>query len=386
MSKRGTSSWRSRLGCHELRCGAFGNATAPAQDSESVPTRVSAVPQGRASVSLPLDQVSRRTETTENAAPVLRPQPQDEPEIQSTIIFQTIPIDPSASDNDDTLRKHQEELRPLWKEAIQKVEDSRDGGKLNEVLQNQKQINTGDSKVELTNLLSELEGEMERVGLKGKMADAIGKVVPHLNRIAIVGDVAVSANPNPAALPWAVVRFLLLSITASEDIRAKIVESIAEIVILVFECSVYQELYLTAEAAKSLSTAKGLRKVVVQALSQCIRFLALALCQQRAVAKALTDAFRLEDFSGYLKDLQKAKLQLHDAGVLCEMYHHSQDRDLLKDLHKLILDMRHGSKQRLEREAKSKLKDLLLDPKDAIDHIYHPDNSYCLEGTRQTVL
>lgn len=57
----------------------------------------------------------------------------------------------------------------------------------------------------------------------------------------------------------------------------------------------------------------------------------------------MTDAFRLEDFSGYLEDLHKVKIQLHDAGSFCEMYHHSQNRELLKDLHKLINDMRKGS-------------------------------------------
>ncbi|WZH45391.1 NACHT domain-containing protein [Fusarium acuminatum] len=32
------------------------------------------------------------------------------------------------------------------------------------------------------------------------------------------------------------------------------------------------------------------------------------------------------------------------------------------------------------------LKDLLINPKDALDHIYHPENSFCLEGTRVAVL
>jgi hypothetical protein len=32
------------------------------------------------------------------------------------------------------------------------------------------------------------------------------------------------------------------------------------------------------------------------------------------------------------------------------------------------------------------LKDLLINPKDAFDHIYHPENSFCLEGTRVAVL
>ncbi|KAF5239911.1 hypothetical protein FAUST_4680 [Fusarium austroamericanum] len=123
------------------------------------------------------------------------------------------------------------------------------------------------------------------------------------------------------------------SIAAGEEIRAKIVEGTAETVILMFEF-------------KTLSAAARLRKVIVETLSQCIRFLAFALRREHAVAKPMTDAFRLEDFSGYLEDLHKVKIQLHDAGSFCEMYHHSQDRELLKDLHKLINDMREGSMAR----------------------------------------
>ncbi|KAH6964931.1 hypothetical protein EDB82DRAFT_560829 [Fusarium venenatum] len=269
---------------------------------------------------------------------------------------------------------------------MDKFEASRDGVKLSEILKPQKKINTGNSEVELAKLIKTLQGKMERAGIGGRIADAIGKVVPHINRFAIVGDVAVSANPNPAALPWAAIRFVLLNITAGEDIRAKILEGIAEILILIFECCIYHELHLTMEVAKRLFAVKRLHDAIVNALSQCIRFLAFAIRRQEAGAKALTDAFRFEDFSGYLKDLQKVKFQLHDAVLSCEMYQNSQSRELLRELHKLIINMREGSIQRLEQEAKSKLKTLLLDPKDAFDHIQHREDSFCLPGTRQNVL
>jgi orotidine-5'-phosphate decarboxylase len=90
------------------------------------------------------------------------------------------------------------------------VNNSPDGEKLAEVIQVQHNTHPGDPDVTLTELMSRLENEMKRVGLKGKIADLMGKVVPHLNRFAIVGDIAVSTNPNPAALPWAAVRFILL--------------------------------------------------------------------------------------------------------------------------------------------------------------------------------
>jgi len=39
-----------------------------------------------------------------------------------------------------------------------------------------------------------------------------------------------------------------------------------------------------------------------------------------------------------------------------------------------------------EDRAKAQLKDLLVDPKDAVDHMHYPSNSFCLEGTRVAVL
>ncbi|KAM0393622.1 hypothetical protein ACHAO7_010211 [Fusarium culmorum] len=283
------------------------------------------------SVGLPPEQVSRRIEHVDNTASAL-----DEVVIWPFMGAENSPIYSSGSNNYDTLQK-QEDLQQPWKEAIDKFEASPEGMKLSSLLQAQKQINTEDSTIELSDLLANLEGQMKRFGLRGKIADTVAKVAPHINRIAIVGDVAVSANPMPAALPWAAVRFILLNVTAGEEIRFKIFEGIAEIITLIFECSVYRELYLTAEDTKSLSAAKRLRKAIVETLCQCIKFLAFALRRQQAFAKALTDAFRLEDFSGYLKDLYTVKLQLHDAGSLCEMYHSSHGRELVKDLHRLLL-------------------------------------------------
>ncbi|PNP73536.1 hypothetical protein FNYG_13130 [Fusarium nygamai] len=280
----------------------------------------------------------------------------------------------------------QARFQELWNQAIENVEASKDGGKLSEVIQVQEQALAEDAAMSLPALIKRLETEMKRFGTRKRLAEAMEKIVPHLNRFAVVGDIAVSTNPNPAALPWAVVRFLLLNLTAGEEIRSKVVEGIAEITVLVFECSVYHELYLTSSASTDLPINANLRQTIIDALSHCIRFLGFALRRQQAAAKAFTDAFRLEDFTGYLKDLIISKDKLHDAGSLCEMHHSSQSRDQLKSLHDLMIDMRLESSERAEERVKSQLRDLLVDPKDVFDHIYHPHDSFCLEGTRVQVL
>ncbi|KAF5679160.1 vegetative incompatibility het-e-1 [Fusarium heterosporum] len=224
---------------------------------------------------------------------------------------------------------------------------------------------------------------MQRVGLKGKISELVSKVVLHLNRFAIVGDIAVSANPNPAALLWAAVRFILLNLTAGDDIRSKIIEAIVEITILEFECSVYQEIHLSHLEPNPHPTQKKLRDAIIEVFARSIRLLGLALQRQRSAMRGVTDAFRIADFDGHVKDLGIAKARLHDAGYLCDMCHNYQSRNQLTSLHDLV---KLRVNEETEQRAKMQLKDLLINPKDAFDHIYHPENSFCLEGTRVAVL
>jgi transketolase len=104
----------------------------------------------------------------------------------------------------------QQRFQQLWKEAIDNVQASKDGQKLSEVIRAQEQSSAEDAQITLPDLIKRLETEMKRFGTRKRLAEAMEKIVPHLNRFAVVGDIAVSTNPNPAALPWAAVRFLLL--------------------------------------------------------------------------------------------------------------------------------------------------------------------------------
>ncbi|SCN77358.1 uncharacterized protein FFB20_05527 [Fusarium fujikuroi] len=148
--------------------------------------------------------------------------------------------------------------------------------------------------------------------------------------------------------------------------------------LLVFERSVYLELYLASPASTDLPINTNLRQAITDAFSHCSRFLGFALRHQQVAAKAITDAFRLDDFTGYLKDIIVSKGKLHDAASLSEMYHSSQTRDQLRSLHDLMIEMRLESNERAEERVKSQLRDLLIDPKEAFDHICTLHDSFCL--------
>ncbi|KAF5534193.1 vegetatible incompatibility het-e-1 [Fusarium mexicanum] len=360
-----------------------GKGKEPRNDSTVTLPRASPDSQDRVSAVLPSATSSSTSVASANVAATIDLPPEDMSIGSSTARAKRgVNISTSESESQDQQGQFQE----LWKEAIVAIKKSKDGDKLAETFQILDQASTKDSEQRLSVLISKLEAAMRRVGMKRKIAEAMETIIPHLNRFAIVGDIAVSTNPNPAALPWAAVRFLLLNLTASEEMRAKVDQGIAEITILVFECSVYHELYLTTSASSDLAVNTNLRKKIIDVLSQCIKLLGFALRHQHKAAKALTDAFRLEDFSGYLKDLGVAKDRLHNAGLLCEMHQGSQTRDHVKLFYNLMIEMRLEYSQRVEENVKAQLRDLLIDPKDVFDHIYYPPDSFCLEGTRVQVL
>ncbi|CAJ0554550.1 Ff.00g130630.m01.CDS01 [Fusarium sp. VM40] len=400
MSNTEKPSWRSLAGSCDL-CGLCHKETTASADNH--PPRTSSVVPNRTSAALPPDQVSLRSLPRASSAPVPSPQPPAISVTKRTPIAAVtaqvftapqhtpdFPVAPQVSSarqsttySSGTSTQQQADLRQLWDEAIQKMKNSPDGEKLAEVIQVQQNTHSGDTDVTLMGLMSRLQNEMGRVGLKGKIADLMGKVVSHLNRFAIVGDIAVSTNPNPAALPWAAVRFILLNLTAGEEIRDKIIEGIVQITILEFECSVYQEVHLASLNSSQQATRRRLRDAIVEVFALSIKLLGFALQRQQAVMKSMTDAFRIEDFASYLRDLATAKVRLHDAGHHCDMYHNYESRGQLKELHDLVmLNVNEGAEDR----ARMQLKDLLIDPKDVVDHIHHPGNSFCLEGTRVAIL
>uniref|UniRef100_A0A0D2YDX0 Vegetative incompatibility protein HET-E-1 n=1 Tax=Fusarium oxysporum (strain Fo5176) TaxID=660025 RepID=A0A0D2YDX0_FUSOF len=319
-----------------------GKGNESSSDSIGTPASTPPVSQGRLPAGLPSASASSMSVSSVNVAVTKDPLPGNV----------SVGCSASMAEHGDTIsttdyecKDQQVRFQQLWKEAIDNAKASKGGGKLSEVIRVQEQAAAEDAEITLPALIKRLETEMKRFGTQKRLAEAMERIVPHLNRFAVVGDIAVSTNPNPAALPWAA------NLTAREEIRGKVVEGIAEITVLVFECSVYHELYLASPASTDLPINTNLRQTIIDALSHCVRFLGFALRRQQAAAKAFTDVFRLEDFTGYLKDLNLSKDKLHDAGSLCEIHQSSRSRDQLKSLHDLMIDIRLESSFFFKKES-----------------------------------
>ncbi|EWY82712.1 hypothetical protein FOYG_14811 [Fusarium oxysporum NRRL 32931] len=317
-----------------------GKGNESSSDSMGTPASMPPVSQGRLPAGLASTSASSMSVPSVNVAVTKDPLPEN---VSVGCSASKAEHGDTISTTDSEYKYQQVRFRQLWKEAIDNAKASKDSGKLSEVIR-EEQASAEDAEIILPALIKRLETEMKHFGTQKRLAEAMERIVPHLDRFAVVGDIPVSTNPNPAALPWAAVRFLLLNLTAGEEIRGEVVEGTAEITVLVFECSVYHELYLASPASTDLPINTNLRQTIIDALSHCVKFLGFALRRQQAAAKAFTDVFRLDDFTGYLKDLIVSKDKLHDAGSLCEMHHSSQNRDQLRFLHDLMVDMRLESR------------------------------------------
>ncbi|CAH0026170.1 unnamed protein product [Clonostachys rhizophaga] len=295
--------------------------------------------------------------------------------------------------------EQEEAMRELWQAAIGEIKDSpsKDDQKLAEVVESL--IVDGEDAREpmtindLAGFISRLEQEMRHEGIKGKISDIFQRAIPILNKFAIVGDVAVSCNPNPAALPWAAVRSILLNLTAGTEIRIKVVEGIAKITALFFQCTQYQGIYMTSDPslapqAPARNAINHLRTAIVEALAQSIRFLSYALHRQRQKSRAVTAAFSLSDVVSYLGDLDTAGKRLFEAGDNCEKHCNVQNRATVQDMHRLIVEMGQALKDASAQETFPKeLEKLLVAQGAAFDDIDNQDDAtFCYDGTRTTLL
>ncbi|CAG7561978.1 unnamed protein product [Fusarium equiseti] len=299
-------------------------------DAETAPApRTSAIVPGQTSASFPADRVSLVTIRPANTSGSPTPS-------------QT--LQPS-----DTIAEQQKAFQELWLKAMGQVKASKDGPELKELIQTQTNSLPEDGDITMPDLFKSLQDEMKRVGLRGKLAEMMEEI----------------------------------NLTAGQDIRAKVIQGMAEMSILVYQCSVYQEVHLTPMGSSPKPTKEKLEEAILESFVVSIKFLSFALIRQRSVAKAVTDAWKIEDFSGYLKDLATAKIRLHEAGYMCEIYRGSENDGILKDMYEVV---RQEAIAMAEDRAKTQIKGLLINPREAVDHVHYPSNSFCLDGTRVAVL
>ncbi|KAI1426827.1 ankyrin repeat-containing domain protein [Xylaria sp. FL1777] len=243
--------------------------------------------------------------------------------------LQTPHIQPLRSDgqasNGSELPEPYATASGLWEEALRRLKES---GKDEDIVAIERLIGESDSdpskRSTAKSLAMELQEKVEDAFKKkqhdNKAADIIEKALLVVMKFASVADVAVNADPLHAALPWAAVRFVLMGLTASIELRSQLLATITIVASLFVQCERYQQLYLAPDPAlrPPEDAMESLKESIVEAYTKSQVFLGFALNQQKGKSRHVVAAFKLGEVESYTEGLSKCEEKLLRAAEYCE--------------------------------------------------------------------
>ncbi|KAG5802409.1 hypothetical protein H9Q74_013589 [Fusarium xylarioides] len=130
----------------------------------------------------------------------------------------------------------------------------------------------------------------------------VDKTVNILNKFVGVGDVAASFDPVHAALPWAAVRFVLVILTASSQIKSQIIFGLAKVTSLTLQCDTYRRIYMAADPSVQppAEILDLLEKSIVQAYVKSLLFLGFAIHRQGSKSRMASAPFKIDEMESVL--------------------------------------------------------------------------------------
>ncbi|KAH8812424.1 hypothetical protein F5884DRAFT_855722 [Xylogone sp. PMI_703] len=194
-------------------------------------------------------------------------------------------------------------------------------------------------------LVNDIMEEMQKNAKSGSSDDNISRLVEKtisiLNRFVSVLDVAVSFDPVHAALPWAAIRFALVTLTTNNELKNRLIESITNVASLIVQCDTYQNLYLNSGSSPELpdTTTNILKNAIVQVYTSCLLLLGFAIQRQRSRSRRVNAVFKLEDLRDYTNKIEMSESRLHKVANDCEKHvNHHQSTTMNKIHLEMILD------------------------------------------------
>ncbi|KAM0346961.1 hypothetical protein ACHAP4_011568 [Fusarium culmorum] len=162
----------------------------------------------------------------------------------------------------------------------------------------------------------------------------VDKTVKILNKFAGVGDVAVSFDPVHAALPWAAVRFVLVTLTASSELKSQIIFGLAKVTSLILQCDTYRRIYMVPDPTlrPPADILDLLEKSIVQTYVKSLLFLGFAIHRQGSKSCMVSAPFKMNEVESYIESLQESEDQLSQAADNCEKQCSLQNRAGAKEL------------------------------------------------------
>jgi hypothetical protein len=114
---------------------------------------------------------------------------------------------------------------------------------------------------------------------------------------------------------------------------------LAQVISLVWQCDVFQTLYMPPDLAKVQDVVSHLEESIVNAYYHSLLFLGFAIRHQQRKMRTPTAAFKLDDVETHFKKLVECGGELSQAAGICEKQCSHSNRDSIKALHDLAKDL-----------------------------------------------
>jgi hypothetical protein len=166
----------------------------------------------------------------------------------------------------------------------------------------------------------------------------VDKTVNILNKFIGVGDVAASFDPVHAALPWAAVRFVLVTLTASSELRSQIIFGLAKATSLILQCDNYQRIYMATDPAlrppAEVEVLGVLESSIVHAYVNSLLFFSFSIDRQESKSRTIAAPFKMNVMESYIESLRESGDRLSqaadDCGKQCSVQNRTGVEELLK--------------------------------------------------------
>ncbi|EGZ76219.1 hypothetical protein NEUTE2DRAFT_161157 [Neurospora tetrasperma FGSC 2509] len=293
----------------------------------------------------------------------------------------------------------QSSKRTLWDQAVALLQESQEGpaivGIVKEFTSNPTASPDG-SPDSVKGLAKDITEEMEREIKRQPQDDHrhrfIEKTISILNKFIAVGDVVVSFDPVHAALPWAAVRFVLVTLTASSELKSQLLGGIAKVTSLVLQCHTYRRLYIESDLTLQLpeNVSSALETSIIQAYAKSLLFLGFTIQRQRSWSKFVDASFKHSDIDKCIGGLLESGSQLAQAADDCEKHCNLLNRSTVNELHNIAKELRQEILDQTNLVLKIHqdfvLAKLRTAKGAAFDHLNQEREAKCHPGTRVALL
>ncbi|RKK77386.1 Vegetative incompatibility protein HET-E-1 [Fusarium oxysporum] len=312
------------------------------------------------------DRLSPRDRSRKKRNPAEQPQPQSQ-QLSSTAVHSTAITAGPSQDSTEQTKAYKEDTQSgwkcsskldLWDKALAHLSESEHDRDIVAIVKTFAENPIGDnatangrpsSTEDLAKDISERMAQAIQDGQHGReqrewkvtvghkeysARGMVDKTVNILNKFVGVGDIAVNFDPVHAALPWAAVRFVLVALTASSELRSQIIFGLAKVTSLILQCDTYRRIYMAADPTlrPPADILDLLETSIVQTYIKSLLFLGFAIHRQGSKSRMASALFNINEVESYIESLQESGDQLSLAADSCEKQCSLQNRAGVKEL------------------------------------------------------